>query len=461
MSKNIVLLCLDTVRYDQFDRFADHLQPTVDLSFEECRTASTWSVPSHTSMFTGTLPHEHGFHSATPSFGSLDRDETFLSELDQFRHVGVSANPYASPIFGFDHLFDEFYHVTSSMLYPQGLSASEFWHQSSTNGWRRYLEFAQSCLAHEHPVKSLANGTASQVNEVFQTLPIAKPFDDGCNRILSRTRHVLADSEDPTFVFANIMDAHGPLTHVRGYDGSLISPENRGKTPGLNALSMNMDDTFDDHEAEIAAYRELYAAAVEYTVRQVAQFCASVDDDTTVIITSDHGEQLDDTHDRRRFGHVTPDMTEQLLHVPLAVVNANFSVDESKFVSHLDLGNLITAIASGGQFEPTASLAAEVAGLGVAHPPRDHEDFDRWNRVSRCVYTHDGGDKYVWDSLDEARHCTRENGEYVLLKELDRSGVPTDITNVFSNEITTVETDHRADEINGGVESQLEELGYL
>jgi len=461
MTRNVVLLCLDTVRYDYFEQHANDLQSVADHSFEECRTASTWSVPSHASMFTELLPYEHGFHSATPAFGDLDRKETFLSDLDGFRFVGVSANPYTSPIFGFDELFDDFHHVESSMPYADGLSPSKFWHDSSTDDWTRYLEFLESCVRHDHPGKSLANGIASQTEKIFEKLPYPKPFDDGCKRILSRTRGILEESEQPTFIFVNVMDAHGPLTNVRGYDESLIPKEHRKRSPDIDALSMNMDETFDEHEADIATYRDLYAAAVEYTTRKVADFCRHVDNDTAVVVTADHGEQLDDGTGERRFGHVTPDLTEELLHVPLAIVNADLSVDESEPISHLDLGNLVTAIATETDFEKRGPLAAEVAGLGVAHPPTGHDDFDYWNRVSRCVYLNDGTSKYVWDSRDEAHHYEHVDGKYILKRQGSIGIVPPNATALFTTDIEDVRTEEQTANIDNAVESQLEELGYL
>lgn len=461
MARNVVLLCLDTVRYDYFERYADDLQSLADYSAMECRAASTWSVPSHASMFTGSLPHEHGYHSATPSFGDLDREDTFLAFLEDFRLVGVSANPYASPVFGFDKLFDEFHHVTSSMPYPDGLAPSEFWHESSSDGLERYFGFLRACLRHDHPAKSLANGVASQVEKLFQKLPVAKPTDDGCRRVLSRTKESLAASDEPTFAFVNVMNAHGPLTNVRGYDQSLIADEHRNASPDIDALSMNMDKTFDEHEADIDAYRDLYAAAVEYTTRKVAEFCESLDDDTAVVVTADHGEQLDDLNKKRRFGHVTPDVTEQLLHVPLAILNADVSVDESEPISHLDLGRLVTAIAAENDFEKRAPIAAEVAGLGVAHPPDNHKDFDYWNRVSRCVYLDDIEHKYVWDSIGRAAHYLRETDEYALEREGGLELVPADASTVFSEDIEDVATGEDDADIAANVESQLKELGYL
>jgi arylsulfatase A-like enzyme len=410
-------------------------------------------------MFTGLLPHQHGFHSATPQFDQLGPEDTFLSELDEFRTVGISANPYASPIFGFDQLFDDFYHITSSMPYAEGLSPSKFWHESGADGFSRYLEYLRSCLAHDNPAKSVANGVVSQTEKLFEKLPVAKPFDDGCKRILKRAKRELDEVDEPTFIFVNIMDAHGPLTNVRGYDQSLLCDQSRTTTPDLDALQMNMDETIDDHSHEIKIYQDLYAAAVEYTSRQVAEFCESIDDDTAVVVTADHGEQLAEGEQDQHFGHVTPDMTEPLLHVPLEVINATLDLDESEFISHLDLGRLVTAIATGQSFEKGRRVAAEVAGLGVAHPPTDHEQFEYWNRTSRCVYL--DGVKYVWDSLGTASRCERQNSEYVSGTEINTEEVPSEAREPFSVAIGNIESETTTGGLSGDVESQLEELGYL
>ncbi|CAM3014921.1 sulfatase-like hydrolase/transferase [Halobacterium salinarum] len=459
MTQNVVLLCLDTVRHDYFERYGGQLRDQSNHSFDECRTTSTWSVSSHASIFTESLPHEHGFHSATPSFDQLDPEDTFLEDLEGYRTVGISANPYASPIFGFDELFDDFFHITSSMPYPEGLSPSKFWHESDSEGVTRYVEFLRSCLTHDHPAKSVANGVVSQAEKLFQRLPLAKPFDDGCNEILKRAERELNRSDEPTFLFVNIMDAHGPLTNVRGYDQSLLSDQSRKSTPDLDALGMNMDETLDEHSQEIGVYRELYAAAVEYVSRQVADFCESVNDDTAVIITADHGEQLAEDEHEPRFGHVTPDMTEPLLHVPLEVINTTLEIDETKPISHLDLGRLVTAIATDHSFEREVPLAAEVAGIGVAHPPTDHERFEYWDRSSRCVYL--DGVKYVWDSLGKAHRFEQTDGGYSSKAEITADEVPEAATDIFSVDVTDLKAESATTELSDDIESQLEELGYL
>lgn len=113
MTRNVVLVVLDTVRKNTFDEYAPRLRRRSDLSFEQCRAASSWSVPSHASIFTGELPSEHGIHAesfdADFSFASVDPESTFLGRLPGHRTVGVSANAYVNSTFGFDALFDEFH----------------------------------------------------------------------------------------------------------------------------------------------------------------------------------------------------------------------------------------------------------------------------------------------------------------------------------------------------------------
>ena len=106
------------MRKDYFDRFAPRLVASADSRFEDCRAASGWSVPSHASLLSGSLPSTHGIHAFTPRFNALDTTETFLDDLPDHRSVGVSANVYASSAFGFDTLFSEFVDVCATNGIP-------------------------------------------------------------------------------------------------------------------------------------------------------------------------------------------------------------------------------------------------------------------------------------------------------------------------------------------------------
>lgn len=72
MKPNVILLCLDSVRKDDFDT---HMSSTLEMATEEydqMRAASSWSVPSHASMLTGKIPSESGVHSGNQNFDTID-----------------------------------------------------------------------------------------------------------------------------------------------------------------------------------------------------------------------------------------------------------------------------------------------------------------------------------------------------------------------------------------------------
>ena len=64
---NVLVIVLDTVRYDRFiPRVGDSLTPHLDqitakgVSFENAWSTTSWSLPSQASILTGRYPHEHG-----------------------------------------------------------------------------------------------------------------------------------------------------------------------------------------------------------------------------------------------------------------------------------------------------------------------------------------------------------------------------------------------------------------
>jgi arylsulfatase A-like enzyme len=99
--RNVVVICLDTVRQDYFEQHATELPSRADVRYSNCRAPSSWTVPSHASFLTGTLPHEHGAHAYNTTFERISEEETFLGDLDH-RTLCVSANPYVSSAFGAD-----------------------------------------------------------------------------------------------------------------------------------------------------------------------------------------------------------------------------------------------------------------------------------------------------------------------------------------------------------------------
>lgn len=157
MARNVVLLCLDTVRKDYYDECAPRVQERTETSLQRAYAASGWSMPSHASMFLGTLPHEHNIDpTATGTFEGVSPADTFLDDLDGYTRYGFSANTFAGSGFGFDGLFDEFRQYSPSALFQRGLKPQVLQQRTGNAGRKRYITFLRRSFGHDHPIKSLA-----------------------------------------------------------------------------------------------------------------------------------------------------------------------------------------------------------------------------------------------------------------------------------------------------------------
>jgi len=155
--RNIVFICLDTVRKDYFDKFSKRIKRLSDIDFDEAYAASSWSVPSHGTMLTGQLPSDHGVHTHNLDFGSIN--QTVLDELEGYQRIGVSANGYANSNFNFDGYFDEFFEVYSGMDNLAGLNVRDFVNDLDDDlSITSYISFLKATLGHEQTIASLRNG---------------------------------------------------------------------------------------------------------------------------------------------------------------------------------------------------------------------------------------------------------------------------------------------------------------
>ena len=468
MHRNVVLVCLDAVRKDYFAEHARRLQALSGTSFEQCRAASSWSVPSHASMFTGELAHQHGVHTHNRDFSTLGRERTLLDRLPAaYRTAGISANVYAGPSHGFDTFFDTFVNIPRYQYFPEGLNATEFVHNADSSGFSRYLEYLAAALDHEETTKSLFNGALAQAKRFSMGRSVPDPMDDGARAASRAATKLLVESDRPTFVFMNLMEAHEPYSHFHGLNRSLHSaPLSWAHTA---ADYWDIVERPENHTEHVRLLRELYAASIDYLDRVVAELVSTLerrtDRETTVIVTADHGENLVFGHEDHLLGHKSS-LSESLLHVPLEIIDPPDGSPEREpgYVSHCRLPDLIEGIARDRLPDiVTERVAAELVGLsGGPEPPSDD---GRWDRMQRCVY--DGSRKVIWDSdghvstydLDPNRPC------WQAVEEDTDADVPTWVDTFFDRPIDEYKQsaleNERRQTVDTTTERRLAELGYL
>ncbi|WP_128226239.1 sulfatase-like hydrolase/transferase [Halobacteriaceae archaeon SHR40] len=469
MTRNVALIILDTVRQDYFSKHATRLKSMSEVSFAQCRAASSCSVPSHASILTGELPHEHGIHSTAVDYSQLDETKTFFGDIPGYRTIGVSTNTFAGEPFGFDKLFDEFVDISWTRRFPEGLDAREFVTMTDADGLSFYTTFLKTAISHEHTLATISNGAMAQLDMMFSKLPVPKLLDDGGESALKTARKRVSAGTEPFFLFMNLMEAHTPHQPVRKYNGSLYdAPNDWSSNNGLNQWDINRNG-IDGQEETVEHFRDLYAAAIDYLDRQVAEFIervqAATDRETTFIITADHGENLGYPADGGMIGH-TSSLSEGLLHVPLTLVNPPEGYDktETEYMSQTELGSLIAGVAAGRTPDVFSDrIAAE--RITTTNSPDVADDERRyWERALRCVY--DDTRKWIWDSLGtvDEYDLDHERPNWQHRTTAEEVSKPAWTGEFFSEDIEQFQRQDSSsvcEDVDEATRSRLEELGYI
>lgn len=460
--RNIVLVILDSVRKDTFDAYCALLKEKADVEYNQCRAVSTWSVPSHASIMTGELPHEHEVHTHARDYSQISQSDTFLRRLPDYQTIGVSANVYASESFNFDNMFDRFVSISPDRRFPAGKDSEKFGQECEFDGVKKYLSFLRAAYNHDYPFRSLANGFLVEIDNVTKRLPIPKPFDDGAtsiNRAISNLSSEFSEDTEPFFLFTNFMDAHGPLTPTQGFDAELYDVPNTWRSEQINwNRAIGEDD-----ESDLTNYRELYAASVDYLDRQVSSLVETIQNNTerptSFVITSDHGENMGSEIDDNLWEHSDSSLTEGLLHVPAIVINSPNDINgrEEKYVSHLDFGDLLVGLAE-GEIPDIRSEEIPAERVGNNRPQTEE------HLMKRCTYS--GNQKYIWDTSGGSLQYRLDLSAPYLIEYVGDSVPIPELESRFFNEDIQTAHEHALDEkeemeVSGTTEEKLRDLGYL
>jgi arylsulfatase A-like enzyme len=350
--RNVVLICLDTVRADALHPAAGPpLMPRLaawaktGVDFTNATSSATWTGPSVASILTGLPPSEHGARDFA-SFRLVDAVPTLPEVLRcaRWHTIAYTGGVWVSEETG---VLQGFEAVRQPFSFGGGLGAFVLTRLGQMHQMAPWFLFLHTYEAHDP--------YGAPPDEPGLKKPGPPP---------GVTRATLARDPDGAIALRFLTDAASrPL-----FDGPLALPL-------MDRIKRYFDRGFakdPDGRERAAQARERYAEGVRRLDASVADFLEGADregllKDAMVIVTSDHGEGFGEHgalhHGRRLY--------DELLRVPLVVRApgwpAGTTVDAP--VSTLDLAPTVCAFVglpplSSGE---GASLEVVVRG-GAAHP---------------------------------------------------------------------------------------------
>jgi len=330
MAPNLLLIVFDTARADHFEPWggAPGATPTVralaerGTVFPRAVSPSNWTLPSHASMFTGLLPSMLGLTDAgpphQPGFGSRpileSLSERVLAEVLRRRGYStraISANPWIHPGTGFAVGFEEFRVIRGTR-------------RGHANTLRSQVEWLVGSLL------ARADDGATQADQIIESWlaePPGRPF----------------------FWFVNLMECHSPFLPPRPYnDLSVVERISAGRDAMRYQTAAGIYEVCAGDEDLPPAARRRVRHLYGRSIRQLDDWLGRVLnrladrgmlDDTVVVVTSDHGENLGENH---LLGHVLS-MDDRLINVPLVVAGPGETAAEG-LTSLAELPTLLASV---------------------------------------------------------------------------------------------------------------------
>jgi arylsulfatase A-like enzyme len=317
-SPNLLLIVLDTVAAGHLSLHGYHrpTSPALEelagqgIRFERARASSSWTLPSHASMFTGRWPHELSAGWFTP----LDRAQPTLAEFlgeRGYATAGFIANYwYCSSDSGLARGFVTYHDYPLSRfssLRTAGLV------DRTLGGMSALTEFARDWLGIDVLVPSLEQLSPMLANDRKDAAAV--------NREFLAWLSTRPQPERPFFAFLNYFDAHYPYelpeTGIHRFGVRPRDERERSVIRDWLTLIQHEPTPF-----QVAFGRDAYDDCIAQLDEEIGRLMDELDrgairQNTWVIVTADHGESFGERPGV--FWHGTS-LYDSQLRVPLLIV---------------------------------------------------------------------------------------------------------------------------------------------
>ena len=313
-SPNIVWIVVDTLRADHTGFLGKtSTTPRLDalsegsLVFTQAISQASWTKPSVATMFTSMNPRQHGVRK-----GLLRRGDVLPEELLTIAEV-LQASGWTTLAVQMNP------HLNSQMKFDQG------------------FDVYQDRL----PVRSDASTINSEVKQLLKIL-----------------------KGQTYFLYIHYMDVHLPYREHKEYSDMYGDHD----TP-LSGLFLRRIQKLSLTENDKEYLKALYDGEVRHVDEQIGELLEEFDENTVIIVSSDHGEEFWD-HGGFEHGHSVYD---ELIRVPLLVKVPGYGhqrIDSQ--VRLLDIAPTILDVLG-------IDIPGQFMGKSLLEALRDPQDRDSWS----------------------------------------------------------------------------------
>jgi arylsulfatase len=477
VTPNVLLVVLDSVRARNTSLHG-HVNETTPfletlaaegVTYTQARAPSTWSLPSHVSMFTGLHPVEHR---VTGRDVRLEPGHTVWESLrdDYGLETGVfSSNPFltAAPV-GLESAFET--SVGQAHLpFEDAMNPREFVRE---HGRGAFLTYAWAAVASDRPLASLINGGYEKLQRSAPWLLPSKTWGGGTDRRFAEAfLEWQENTSGPWAGCINLMGAHRPYEPVPTFD--------HWGGDRLRTLQSEIDSMLEFNGGarpwwQCRALTALYDGAIRQADAVLSDLITTlrdrgVLDDTLLVVTGDHGEGFGEPSevrpDARAVAHGNGGSHETLLHVPLVVryPGGDRTGTVTDVCSLTDLRELIEGAVGGDHDAFPTGGPVLASGFGLngrmrTIASRYCEDLSPYEGETRVLYE-DSDDRHVrkhlaWKS-ETAAVAVRDAQVSYRIQEPN----PNRVEAAFAD-LDRVEVTAEAGDVDRSVQRRLEDLGY-
>ena len=360
---NILLITFDALAAEDMSLYGYRLNTTPNIdsfatksavhdSFYSC---STFTTPGIATILTGRYPSQsHIYHLGGMLYGQdIYRTLPALLKASGYNTGSVFGNPYAMRLMGSTH------------------GAFDYLAEAPRAGWTSLLPGGMMELPGAIDIVDLnqkfvtLGGLAvPQLRETESRTPPRATFE--------AAQAMIAGLKSPYFAWIHVMAPHAPYLPSSDFRYSFLKPGRfESRQDMLHPKVMNRNKSPAEIQTDIEMLRLRYNEWILETDNAFGNFISSLEsngrlDDTSVIISADHGEYFSDDS----FGHGGDDFIRSLIHIPMIIRRPGQFIGERirSFADQTSIAPTILDLAGIAvpDWMPSAPLKDTMAAPGMA-----------------------------------------------------------------------------------------------